>query len=472
MEIFKLFGSILIKSDEAEKSIGKTEKQAGGLAAKLGSGIKTAAKWGAALGTAAVAAGGAMVAVANKAAVAADEVDKASRRAGTDAETWQKLKYAFGQSGIEAEKLEKTMVRNQKSLNEAASGSKKAADAYKDLKVSIKNSDGSLRDADSVYQDTLKSLADMTDLNERNRIANDLFGKSYSDLAPILDSGSAGIDDLTKRAKDLGLVMSQDSVDAGVKFGDTMDDVKQVGGALMNNIALKLMPTAQKILDWIIEKSPVITEAVGKAVDFISAGVEKVATWFKENGESIKSVISTVVKVAKVLIEGAFKVISGLFDFFAGIFEGDADKMFGGIVKIIEGFAKVFVKLGKMLFGGLWDGIKSVWDGIKKWVSDKIAWVADVFSFGKKKDKKDPKESSPDGYHASGLPYVPYDGYKAVLHKGERIVRAGDNAISEMRHSGTIRVEGVNSKNELVAVSDYAVEEAMVRVLKRQVRLT
>ena len=64
MEIFKLFGRIMVDSDEADKSISKTEKKAEGLGSKLGNGIKTAGKWGAAIAAGAVAAGAAVGAVA------------------------------------------------------------------------------------------------------------------------------------------------------------------------------------------------------------------------------------------------------------------------------------------------------------------------------------------------------------------------------------------------------------------------
>ena len=67
MEIFKLFGSIFINSDEANKSISKTEEKVGGLASKLGGGIKTAAKWGTAIAAGAAAA---TTAVAGLASVA------------------------------------------------------------------------------------------------------------------------------------------------------------------------------------------------------------------------------------------------------------------------------------------------------------------------------------------------------------------------------------------------------------------
>jgi len=67
MEIFKLFGSIFVDSSEAEKSISKTEKKAESFTSKLGNGIKTAAKWGAAIAAGAAAA---TTAVAGLASVA------------------------------------------------------------------------------------------------------------------------------------------------------------------------------------------------------------------------------------------------------------------------------------------------------------------------------------------------------------------------------------------------------------------
>lgn len=69
MELFKLFGTIFIDNDDANKSISKTEEKAEGLSSKLGSGMKTAAKWGAGLAAgAATAAAGAVAAATHIAA--------------------------------------------------------------------------------------------------------------------------------------------------------------------------------------------------------------------------------------------------------------------------------------------------------------------------------------------------------------------------------------------------------------------
>jgi len=110
MEIFKLFGSIFVDTDAADKSMKKTEKNADGIATKLGNGIKTAAKWGAGLATAAVGAaaavGGALVSIAESTREYRNEMGKletAYESAGFTAEdatnTYQELNAVLGDTG-------------------------------------------------------------------------------------------------------------------------------------------------------------------------------------------------------------------------------------------------------------------------------------------------------------------------------------------------------------------------------------
>lgn len=428
MEIFKLFGSIFVDSSAAQDSISKTSGKAETLGTKLSKGIKTAAKWATAVVAAAGAVGGAMLGAANKVAKTADEIDKASRRAGTTAENYQKLKYAMGQSGISAEKFEKTMIRNQKAVNEAAEGNKAYADTYKALGVSIEDASGNMRSADDIYNETLRKLADMEDINQRNALANQLFGKSYADLAPILDSGSQGIDDLTKRAEKLGLVMSQETVDAGVKFGDTMDDIKQMGSAVFNMIGAELLPILQAFLDWIIAAAPQIQETVHGIVEFVKEVISGFQEFWKEHGETIKAITSAVFEAIGAIVQAAFEVIGGVIKAFCSLLEGDWKGFWDGIVQVVKGVGTLLYKAGKAIFNSLFDGIKSVWTSISGWVEDKVAWLVDKLTFWRNSQMEMPaaaaETQSVHGAHASGLPYVPFDGYIASLHKGETVLSA------------------------------------------------
>lgn len=78
-----------------------------------------------------------------------------------------------------------------------------------------------------------------------------------------------------------------------------------------------------------------------------------------------------------------------------------------------------FKNAGKNLFNALWDGLKEVWNNLKSWVSDKVDWIKEKLSVWKKaKDKM----SGSDGSHRTGLQEVPFDGYRAILHKGEMVL--------------------------------------------------
>lgn len=74
LEVFKLFGSIVVKNDEANESISSTSDKAEGLGNKLLDGIGTAAKWGAGI---AAAAGTAAIALGTVAVKSADEFQRA-----------------------------------------------------------------------------------------------------------------------------------------------------------------------------------------------------------------------------------------------------------------------------------------------------------------------------------------------------------------------------------------------------------
>lgn len=90
-----------------------------------------------------------------------------------------------------------------------------------------------------------------------------------------------------------------------------------------------------------------------------------------------------------------------------------------GIKNAINDKLSYFKNAGKNLFNALWDGLKEVWNNLKSWVSDKVDWIKDKLSVWKKaKDKM----SGSDGSHRTGLREVPFDGYRAILHKGERVL--------------------------------------------------
>jgi hypothetical protein len=268
VEIFKLFGSIFIDNEEANKSIAKTEEKAESLGSKLGNGVKTAAKWGAAIVGGATAAVGGLIAVTNQTAEYADEIDKLSERTGINREELQRWKYAASQSGADIGKLETGMKKLSDVMADAMNGNEKAAESFAALGISI--DDLKNKSQEEIFSEVMNSLADMEQGAVRNALGNDLLGKSYTEMLPLLNAGSEGMKELRDRADELGIVMSEDMVKANVKFGDTMADVKDAFGGIVRELTNAALPMLQSFLDFILEHMPQVRSVLSSVFGTLS----------------------------------------------------------------------------------------------------------------------------------------------------------------------------------------------------------
>lgn len=110
VEIFKLFGSIFVNNDEANKSIAKTDEKASGVANTLGNGVKKAAKWGAAIGAATLAAGTAAVNAAADYETSFAKVSTLLSGTQSDIEQYKKdIISASNETGLSAEEMSESV---------------------------------------------------------------------------------------------------------------------------------------------------------------------------------------------------------------------------------------------------------------------------------------------------------------------------------------------------------------------------
>lgn len=296
MEIFKLFGSIFVNTDDADKSMQKTEKNAESIAKKLGDGIKTAAKWGATIAAAATTAGAAIFGLATSAAGTADEIDKMSQKIGISAEAYQEWDYVLGQNGMDVDKLSSGMKTLVAQMDKAADGTASAQENFDKLGISIYNADGSLKDQEVILNETLHALADMENGTEKARLATELLGKAGTEMMPMLNQGSEAMDDLTQRAHDLGLVMSDDAIKAGVTLGDTIDDVKRSLSMIGKNLGTAVIPVIQQFADLILENMPLIQETIGALAPILADMASEIMPVIMDLARTLLPIILDLIK--------------------------------------------------------------------------------------------------------------------------------------------------------------------------------
>lgn len=289
------FGSIFVDNEEANKSISKTEKKAESLGSKLGSGIKTAAKWGTAIVGGATVAAGALMGVATKTAETTDRIDKLSQKIGVSRQGFQEWEFILSQSGTDIEKLQMGMKTLVTQADQADKGVGKGADNFARLGISVRDTTGNLKDQETLFNEVMVALQNMEDGTEKARLANELLGRSGSELMPLLNGAAGSIDEMKQQARDLGLVISDDAVDAGVQFTDTMDQLKRSFGAMATGIGASILPMMQEFVEFVIANMPMIQGVVTNVFDTLSG------------------VVAAVLPLLMQLVEGALPPIIDLF---------------------------------------------------------------------------------------------------------------------------------------------------------------
>jgi hypothetical protein len=310
MKIFELFGSIFVESDQANQSMDKTDSKAKKIAGSLGKGIKTAAKWSAAIVGGATVVGGAMLKAGEKFAETTDRVDKLSQRLGLSREGFQEWDFVLSQAGVSIDSMQMGMKTMSQRMDDVIKGGGKGVEIFDKLNVSVVDATGAVRSQEDVFNEAITALQGMDDGIEKAALAQELFGRNGQDLLPLLNSEAEGVEELKKQARDMGLVLGDDAIDAGVKFTDTMDAVKRTVKGLATGLMGGIMPTLQGFLEMIQSNMPVIRDVLQDVFKVLATSVQKVLPVLME---LIQTVLPPLISLFAELASGALPILIDAF---------------------------------------------------------------------------------------------------------------------------------------------------------------
>lgn len=296
----------------------------------------------------------AMLGNAYASAQAADELNTLSRNLGVSVEELQKMQYASDLIDVSMDQMAGSMEKLTKQMG---SNSK----VFEELGINIYNADGSLRDATDVWYESLEALSQVENGTERDRLAMELFGKSAMDLSGIIDDGGAGLKEYGQEAENMGLILSQDDVDAANKFNDAIDKLKATAGASF------------------LEMGATLAEELTPALEKIVEIASQLFTWFASLDGSTQAFILTVLGLVAAIspIAGIISTITGM----AAALNVAMLPMIGTIGAIVVGVGAA-VAAGVALYknwdtikkkaGELWKNIQTTFENIRKSISEKI----------------------------------------------------------------------------------------------------
>lgn len=195
-------------------------------------------------------------AISYKAATNADDLNTLSKVYSINTTDLQKYAVAADLVDVSVEDIAKSHVKLEKSMYSAQNGSSSQVEAFEKLGVSITNADGSLRDSDAVWQDTIAALGTMTNETERDALAQQLMGKSAANLNPLIEDQGETYKNLSDTLQKYGLdFVDQETLDKANQFNDELDTMKAIGTVALQTVgsqlAAYLAPALEKVVGWI-----------------------------------------------------------------------------------------------------------------------------------------------------------------------------------------------------------------------------
>lgn len=229
--------------DAAARTSEKRLKQIQATAKKVGLAI------GAAIGTGVIGLGF----LVKGAIDAADEMSKLSQSAGVSIGALSQLQYAAGLSGVED--LSGDLTKFNRNISEAAQGTEAQAEAFESLGISIKNSDGALKDTETLFNEVAQAFSGIEDGATKTAVAMELFGRSGAALIPLLNSGKAGIEQMREEADALGLTLDERTGKASEEFNDNLSRLTSVASGLGVRLASDLAPELARLTGLLVNAS-------------------------------------------------------------------------------------------------------------------------------------------------------------------------------------------------------------------------
>lgn len=290
-----------------------------------------------AISAAGAAVAGGLIASAVSAGNSADELNTLAKQYNITTAEIQKMNYAQGIVDVSTEDMLASYSKLTKTMAAAGKSADYSSTSLGKLGVNIKNTDGSMRNANDVWCDTLEALSKVGNETERDQISMEIFGKSAMSLAGIVDDGGESLKKLGDEAENAGLILSQDAVDGANKFHDALDKVKATA--------------QQAFLESGADLAETLIPALEKLVDVVSRALK----WFGNLPGGVQAAILVIALLVAAIspVAGIISTITGA----AAALNVACLPMLGTIALIIAAVAAV-IAIGVTLYKH-WDEIKA-----------------------------------------------------------------------------------------------------------------
>ena len=184
----------------------------------------------------------ALIQMTRESAEAADDIVTLSSVTGMSTDSIQELNYMADLTDVSLDRISDSLKETTNKMQEAATGTGDAYEAYNKLGVKITDVDGQLRSAEDVFYDTIDALGDMKNKTERDALAMDLMSESAQELNPLIEIGSDGLKQYAQEAHSMGYVLDNEALTALTEVDDAYQRLQKSQEGAKNQLSAEFAP--------------------------------------------------------------------------------------------------------------------------------------------------------------------------------------------------------------------------------------
>lgn len=232
---------------------------------------------------------------------------------------------------------------------------------------------------------------------------------------------------------------------AGEILDMLLDGLEQNADSLGDGASQLIMA----LLGFILDASPqLLTAGITILTNLITGITNNLPTLIPAAVQAVQQLLQALVQNAPQLLVAGLTLILTLVEGFVD----NIPELIAQIPTLIREFIAGFdgsldslKNIGSRIVNKILDGLKAAWSAVTDWISGAVDDIGNFLGIG-----------GGGSGHAGGLNYVPYDNYPAILHRGERVLTAAENASGAYgRGGGTVVNNTFNVKSMTRAEMDY-----------------
>lgn len=268
----------------------------------------------------------AMISMTKESAAFADNIITLSMQTGQSTQQLQEFAYASELIDVSVDTLQGSLTKLTNNMQDTMNGTGNAKASFEALGVSVTNADGSMRNANDVFYETIDALGQVKNDTERDAMAMDIFGRSAQDLNPLIIQGSQTIKAYADEAHNMGYVLDDEALSALGAVDDAYQRLQKTQEGVKNQLSAEFAPYLEEFYGDVTTmvkdggkalKDSGLVDAFGMLLETVGDILNPMSDLSNNRVPALTKALQPLAKVMALMADAA-ELLKGIINFSTG----------------------------------------------------------------------------------------------------------------------------------------------------------